>query len=479
MYCCARCTYIHHIKCQTKFIVSLQEVSDITEVVTTYLEQIDIYAKQTEFFNYYHIGKSELINFTHDLRDIESETGEATTWADISKYAILLKQAEQLKIQIDQSQLNAKYWVHRAAGEAMLRGRGEYEHSMSNPHQFRQENIVSLNYSNEDFETMKDQLNRAKLWEINRIVNRYENTLMDQDEAIQKNKLISSGYEHRIAAFKRDITESRNKIKALERHLKDQEEVVQQLNVILSSKEEEIKHNFQVIDTYCQVTDVSLCTSVEKREKQLEVLNWIKLPQLNKVTISSKSETETNLVWLFFGDFFPDKVKKLSFSLFDKSLESYPLQKSMLQKSLLMALPKVMKSISLFAMKLSFSELSELIKSASNTEVLRFNQCNLEYEEEPFYFGSELTGPQYTTTKLYFEFELLTKLGRSYKREKVVSGILEAISKCTLKLSLKSINLPNAKIEYDQLWKIQNKLGLQHIHIEALQSSNIYKNLIF
>lgn len=123
----------------------------------------------------------------------------------------------------------------------------------------------------------------------------------------------------------------------------------------------------------------------------------------------------------------------------------------MLQKSLLMALPKVMKSISLFAMKLSFSELSELIKSASNTEVLRFNQCNLEYEEEPFYFGSELTGPQYTTTKLYFEFELLTKLGRSYKREKVVSGILEAISKCTLKLSLKSINLPNAKIEYDQL----------------------------
>lgn len=73
---------------------------------------------------------------------------------------------------------------------------------------------------------------------------------MDQDEAIQKNKLISSGYEHRIAAFKRDITESRNKIKALERHLKDQEEVVQQLNVILSSKEEEIKHNLQVIDTY-------------------------------------------------------------------------------------------------------------------------------------------------------------------------------------------------------------------------------------
>ena len=118
------------------------------------------------------------------------------------------------------------------------------------------------------------------------------------------------------------------------------------------------------------------------------------------------------------------------------------------------------KEVFIGMFKLSNSSLEKVIKAGCNSDRIAFCGCLLDFD---FDLDIDISGPEYKTTYLSFRFTE----NESYwiSSPSGLERILKAISLCSLKTSLQSLDVCGWDLEVSKVEEMLKEFDLEHVKV--------------
>ena len=116
------------------------------------------------------------------------------------------------------------------------------------------------------------------------------------------------------------------------------------------------------------------------------------------------------------------------------------------------------KEVFISAFKLSNSSLQKIIKAAFNSDRIVFYACLLDFDSD-----IDISGPDYKTTYLSFRWTGCHSNWSSSPSK--LKRILKAISLCSLKTSLQTLDVEGCKLKVSEVKGMLKEFNLEHVKV--------------